>query len=1129
MNHFKNIARQLSLAIRHKKTVSISFWGNKKWEDLFEEEPGGIGAIKPAVAASLFSASALDALTGGQGSLDAFTPPEVENKLCEKYIDYKNKGFWRRLWMIITQPIDIYRQAYTIITLRDLQKQYVAIGETASQLSGISFANIDKWNDYFSEAIAGLSACLRSYLPTDVGFFSRFFQREAMYSHVLELQQFKTDISAVLRDQIESSYVEFLKKVQSCSSDKQKERLREEMKHWFEVHANSINANKKGLNQSWEGGYDSLLNTLNIKYKLLLCLVKTGNPVEQVTLDAGEYQYVDKKYEHLSDKLKNLEQGCAVQIDDMTCVYSHTYVVRRNFFWQWEVRYAATPEGSLSQVDISNFPGLETVLEHNPDDTNAIKQAIISGHQNGISLNKDYGTDWCEEVLATSPDKQDQILLMDYSRQLEAGLLRQQTLKDNDLQAAVEKLQAYRQYVAQKNESRARKHQELQNHSKTYRELSEACLKEAAATKIQYMDLMVFDSETQNRDAVSGACIRKLTTRYDTLYTRESFLQLPATLQNALKKEAAEHIASIERLMPVFQAIHAPTFKDKVRDFFGEYSSAVWMGDIEDYFKQALVGSSTTNYIGTLQKLQNIARACFQRYVLQVPCNLWELRAIHVKIEKVRQEHVHSIQQQTRTLVVLPPDEKSAVMPHQFLMDTLMTYPSRMEYIVHSWLKDFEAALKMPFQYTDCFWITMTKKPTLETLKTLPVVFNPAYIYVNEPLQGKSLYFVNKDTSLIEEIRLTTPVSQCLDTEFALQVPGSRLSQEQAIRIMTLTNHSYDRRIYLYNILLESLVYRLEGILWGLLDSKIFFYDECGLMRASKEQVERIMQKLPYSHYIITPNNELFYYCKYENTLELHALLNPEQQDMFKKDFPGNNHGYYPWLYSFQTDQISNAIMHDRDEERKITTKKACEMTRKEITQLFRAISLFYHSDKHPDSEALQKLIGSKKAAAEARIDEIVWLQEHLITKYNLLRENLPRVPLAVGVLVPDWIEKHIEVDVAAQRYCNYLRSDEVIERRNSRSRAFNERMLNTQALERTQDEMMAKLILMQKDLEDLNATLNKLCSELPIKPKSESGVLKGAEQSRFFNTKSDESRDYSEKGSDDYTEDSDRSTVSFG
>lgn len=1037
MNYFKDTSRQLSLAIRHKKSTLMSLWHYKRWRDLFEEVPRGLGVIKPAVAAYYFPNSALQVLEEGRGDLKEFTPVELENKLCEKYRDYKSKGFWRRLWMRITQPIDTYRQTYILITLRDLQKQYSATGDTFSQISGVLPLDIDKWSNYFSQAIAGHSASLRCCLPTEVSLFSRLFYREDAYRYVYELQQFKTDIAKVLKEEVDASYVALFKRAESCPPDK-KQHLKEQMTRWFESHANSINENNAGLNPFWEQEYGDLLATLTIKYKLLLCLVTSAPCFEDLPKDIDKSFVEDKKFEQLDAKQAIFEQGCHVQTDGKPCVSNHTYIVRRNLFLQWEVMYVATPKEIPVPVDMGKFPGLKTILQQTPEDSDAIKQAIISGHQKGAFLNTDYGREWCEEIEKASADKQEEILLADFSQQLEEELLKQSIIKENQLKEAIKKLQAYRDSMAKKNEAWIAKQKKLESHAESYKKLSADCRVKAEKIKMHHMNLMVFANG--NQEAALSSSFKKLLSYYETLYSKESFLMLSPMLQNALKKETAGHIATIEQSMFVLRSIKNPEFKDKVNEFFDVYSNAPWIEEIEAYFIKAEEGCSDDTYSGAFQRLQDTAKSCFQDYVLQTPCNYSELRSIYVHIEKIRQEYLYRIQKQSRTLVLVPSDEQFKPMPNQRLQEKLECSPSYLEYFIAELSREFQETLNEPVQHGNIAWITMAKKPTVETLKTLPVVFNPAYIYVNEPTKCKTLYFVNKDTSLIEEIHLTKEVTDLLDTEFSSQVSGSRLSQEQTVRITALTNHSYDRKIYQFSILLEALVYRLEGVLWGLLESNVLFDKRCGLMRASKEQFEKIKKTLLWSHYIITPDNELYYYCKQENTLEQHSFLDEKLLDMFQMKFPGNHYGYCPQLDSNQIGQIYNAILYKRDEDRRITTKQVCDMTKREISQLFRAISLLYHSDKHPDYEALQKFIGEKKANADANIDGMLMLQEDLIDKYGLLRKNLKQAPWEISsFFVPGWIRKHLNPDVAATQYCRYIRSDKEIDDWNKYSKAENE------------------------------------------------------------------------------------------
>lgn len=298
----------------------------------------------------------------------------------------------------------------------------------------------------------------------------------------------------------------------------------------------------------------------------------------------------------------------------------------------------------------------------------------------------------------------------------------------------------------------------------------------------------------------------------------------------------------------------------------------------------------------------------------------------------------------------------------------------------------------------DCFFHYMLSGKTLAELRKI-------YNYAE---QVKSEYLGKLQQATTTLVVSTQP--ETLETTIINRVRNGYLDINEAISQLRV---KFDRnlkfhpeRITLYTDLLTLLVMRVEGIMWGIWDRETLMDKRCGLIFAPIEQVQKEAERLPWSHYIYTPDNELYYYCKQKNTLEKCCPLTLQKIKEFNEMFPQKT--YINFLEESQLENLGQLIVYTfkRDEDR-ITTRVACELAQTEISNLARTISSLYHPDKHPDGEEWQKLINNKKNVALEKLDKLLRNQQPLISLINLLYRNNQDSKQILGEIVkciPAWI-----------------------------------------------------------------------------------------------------------------------------
>lgn len=324
---------------------------------------------------------------------------------------------------------------------------------------------------------------------------------------------------------------------------------------------------------------------------------------------------------------------------------------------------------------------------------------------------------------------------------------------------------------------------------------------------------------------------------YNSVYCTPAFLRLPLANQQYLKQECLKHLEVINHLLAVFKSIKNPDFWNESSKFIFDYFAAEkFETRLEAEFKKAFEAKFIIGSLSARAQLRDIGRECFQEYVLKENCGYSELPIIYAKIEDIKKKFLTEIEQQTNTQMVLSTDKKSKTVNSR-IVSRALSCPSKMEYLIALTLDEFKLALKTPHEDKCCALLMMSEKPTEETLRKMPIYFDLAYVYVKKNQHEKALYFADKNTLLIEPITLKNNAFQFFDDAFQFKESMHLLSQEALITITTLSGHCYDNKINLYFILLQLLVYRAEGAMWGVFGSESIVNRTCGLLRTSERQL----------------------------------------------------------------------------------------------------------------------------------------------------------------------------------------------------------------------------------------------------------------------------------------------------
>ncbi len=1030
MSCFNKIAESLLLAMKQQGSVKVSFWSGLTYGNLFDRQ--GSGSIRPGRIVRLLSAKTCTEL----GLTEDSSPEKTEESLREVYRQYKLSNVWSqlRIGLVHRRRLAICRKVYTITTLRNLHQLYAGVAIHSGSL--LLSSHSSEWSSYFERALASVGASLVSLLPVKMGFFRKWFGSNRMHRHITALQEFRKGVPAHLAYAIGESYMGLLMKAHACSSMEKYDQFIVEQKTWLHAHEESIQ--RYGDNLS---GNDArkLRNSLRIKSELLAGMAEAAVNGNRENPPAEICHAADKQFAALSRRLMNLADDCSVLPLGETpgkMEFNHSYVLEKSFSGKWKLSYWKTPQTRPIEINPDDVPGLAEILSSSKRNDAAIKQTIIQYHRHNIR-NIDGADLHYHRVFhdRSSPEKSVKFLLQKYSQSLERRLLQashESITADEDLAVCARQLHAACNYLQEKKLACVDQYDYLQGKANLYKSISDIIRDKAFATRVHCLK-KILDYSDEHEHLTPEQMVAKLEMEYQDLFDTSDFQAL-AGMKNEydrkLRDNARNHASFLRKLLRVFSmkkkdglSIHS------LLDIFA--TTPAWEGKIRNEFEKVWDEIIKTDYVCASKKIIDAASNLFFRLVSDTRHSAHELYDMYKGIERIKREYLKALNKENRAIVLYTQKENPDEMPLGIINDLL--HPSSCyDSEVRTLFPEFMEVVKEKQKHTHCAWLRMTKIPDEETLKLLPVCFNPAYIFVEA---SRSLYYLDKDTSLIEKIELDENQFNQLDA-----MPGSKatckiLSDDEAILITEVTGHCYDKKIYMYCSLLKLLMMRLEGLTWGKYTRDEFIDDSCGLVWARGKPTESELKQLPYSHYIYTDDDKLFYYSSKEKSL-MRFWIYPAKKEEFRDTyFKYKPHHVGSWSWGSQVDpkDIDGMVNLTRHEKLGVTRSAAFEITRKEISQAFREISAYYHTDKNSRNEKWQVLLVNKRDEALRKMEYMDNLKDMLIQRHDILKA----VPWGMSLIIPEWLKKFSRCN--GESYRKFLLEDIKIQNSNQKYLQYEE------------------------------------------------------------------------------------------
>jgi len=430
MKRLQKVVKLLDAAIREEGASYLSIWSKKRYLNLFEYGPEGIGQIKPAEINPLFSIP------------KNTSPKAVEQALCAEFEIYEKSGFFKRLWWFFTKPVELYRKVYTLTHLRDLKTQYLSIKTPLDKES----AKSNKALSYFA-LLKPLADYFKSYLPS-LESINHIIRGQSMSVHKLMFEVFMK-----LKTEMELDYTGYLL---GLMLQKSSNKLQENNLQWIEIgqwHASLKEELGLLTNVNSSDSYVKDFKALEVKLTSMYCVLSAldtykYNPQINAFPISLNRKSDNKRITHTYLSLfQKIEHDCAVYInefnDSKPKLESYTYTLTNNM-GHWVLFYCDKDVNEYYEIPIDRVSNLLNLCADDEIDKEAIQSCIFNYHTMRVPANKkDNPRKRYFIALEASPAKQVEKLLCDYSLNISAKKIE---ANNYDTQQIIEELM-YKSFI----------------------------------------------------------------------------------------------------------------------------------------------------------------------------------------------------------------------------------------------------------------------------------------------------------------------------------------------------------------------------------------------------------------------------------------------------------------------------------------------------------------------------------------------------------------------------------------------------------------------------------------------------------------------------------------------------------
>ena len=438
MMRLRKVAKLLDAAIKEEGSAYLSIWSKKRYLDLFEYGPEGIGQIKRAEITSRFSFPQ-----------DA-SPKDVEQMLCAEFEIYEQSGFFKRLWWYITRPVELYRKVYALTHLRDL-KAGLLINKPLDRES----TDINKAFSSFLSLLKPLADYFNSFLPS-FDSLNTIIRGQSQSVHKKMLEVFMK-----LKIEMESDYTGHLLRLMS---QKNNNKLQENNLQWVEIEQwkatlkeslalkvddNSLNLRYREELKALEVKLDSMYSVLssvnNYKYNPQINAFPISlNKASDNKLVSHTYPGPFQKIEH--DCVVAINEGIDYKLRAKNDTYHLTF-----HKGQWILCYSDKAINKDVEMRLEQVDNLINLCTTEVLDNDAIEQCIFAYHATRVSADKkDNPNKRYLRALDTSLEKQVSKQLCEYSLKIVAKQI--EVNKQEDSQAIIENLMHHSAAMHEENE-----------------------------------------------------------------------------------------------------------------------------------------------------------------------------------------------------------------------------------------------------------------------------------------------------------------------------------------------------------------------------------------------------------------------------------------------------------------------------------------------------------------------------------------------------------------------------------------------------------------------------------------------------------------------------------------------------
>lgn len=367
----QKVVALLDAAIKEEGLARLSLWSNKRYLDLFDYGPEGLGAIKP-VEISSFVAVAADA-----------SPQNIEQALCAEFEIYQQSGFFKKLWWYFTKPVELYQKVYVLTTLRDLKNDCLS---TQTVVANNPFTLFLTLLDCFTKY-------LKSYLPS-FETVNSIIQGQSTPIH-----QKMCELFMRIKLEMETAYKDYLYALMiQKNGNKHPEEdnaLMIDINLWkTALQSHLVKISQDGsLGSDYRNKIRQLKEQLDEMYLVLSSVNQSKHNALINAFPLALNETLDNYQDHYNYPLEfqKMEYGCAVYINEENCqkkLEPNTYTLTHQNNRPWELYYYDEEAQQSFSIPINQVENLIDTCNALPINKEAIEQCIIDYHTTQLKLEK---------------------------------------------------------------------------------------------------------------------------------------------------------------------------------------------------------------------------------------------------------------------------------------------------------------------------------------------------------------------------------------------------------------------------------------------------------------------------------------------------------------------------------------------------------------------------------------------------------------------------------------------------------------------------------------------------------------------------------------------------------------------